>query len=529
MTDDDVLRSNPPLGCGTMIYDQHYDPRCTPSLARNVSASVHALPAELLLYIFQLYMQQYRKYETQGYYRRLAELSNVCARWYKVVQSSRTLWTVISSTEPKSVITRALEKSSNLPLDVVFRFEQFTTPWNDLSGFVAYLQPHIGRSKTLDILSFGGSTEPIIDIVRHPMPLLEELKLVDPFVMWDTPVHLFQDKAPRLTEITLDGIVCHWDGDSFHGLNTLSLSWVSFPSLVTILNILSNSPQLRTLEIYRCKVDGSDPHSLPHSAALYLALLYLDLGSSQLVRDLTDHIRTGNRCSFRTHLPGQALGSLDDVARTIKNWIQRVEVNTLASGEGITINVSTEGVRVEFQFSDGSAPFSVQVDVMYPTAQIVPLLACFNNLLSPFKCRTTARLKLSRLIRLDASWKKLLLYELFKSPPITIVELGEEDDLDFWDALLTESARIRGDSVFAQMRTFSVPTTWKGAEIDVAVVTGIEATNDILQKWSVRGLGRAELRVSQIPGRKDTRTLSDWVKQLENIVGVGNAFIYIED
>ncbi|KAG8911748.1 hypothetical protein FRC00_005896, partial [Tulasnella sp. 408] len=465
-------------------------------------------------------MQRYRKEETRGYYWRLAELSKVCARWYKVVRSSPTLWTVITSAEPKNVIALALERSSNLPLDIVYVDKGIITDWHGLSSFAAYLQTHLSRSKSLDIWALD-SAAPIIEIVRHPMPLLEDLKLIDPSATWETPVQLFQDKAPRLRDITLEGITCRWDGDSFHRLNTLSISWVPFPSTATVLNIISNAPQLRKLEIHRCIVTTADAPLLPHIAAPCLSFLYLDLTQPEIVHIIAKHIRTGKRCSFRTYLLTSS--GLNCVTQTIKDWVQKAEVKTLAASEGITIDVSTDGVRVELYFADDSLPFSLQVDVMSPTDQIVPLLACFNDLLSPFNGSTTTRLKLSRLTHLDDARREFFIKELFKSPPITIVELGREDDLDFWHALLTESARSRGSSVFAQLRNFSVPTTWKGVEIHEAVLTVVKATNEILQDWSGMGLERVEIRLSEFPDRKDTEALSDWGKRLENIVGIRNA------
>ncbi|KAG9034362.1 hypothetical protein FS837_002232 [Tulasnella sp. UAMH 9824] len=236
-----ALEPDPPLEGGTMAYNQPYGGYRTSNLAHNASLPVHSLPTELLLYIFDLYMQYNRKGKARGYYRKLAELSTVCTRWYKVVRTSPTLWTVITSAVPKNIIALALERSSNLPLDIVYRDEQIITHWDDLSSFAAYLQPPLGRSKTLNILSFD-IAETIIEILRLPMPVLEEAKLIKPFLERDTPVHLFQDKAPRLTDITLEGFVCDWDGDSFHRLNTLSISWVPFPSAATVLNLISNSP-----------------------------------------------------------------------------------------------------------------------------------------------------------------------------------------------------------------------------------------------------------------------------------------------
>lgn len=519
-----VSEPNPPLEGAGIAYNQDYGKTCTSNSAHNVSIPVHSLPAELLLYIFELCMQYHR---TKGYYRSLGELSKVCIRWYKLVQSSPALWTAITSSEPKSVIALALEKSSNLPLDVVYRDEEEMTNWSDLSSFVAYLQPYMGRLKTMDIVSLGRA-EPIIDILRHPMPLLEEVQLVDPFVMWDTPVNLFQNKAPRLTDITLEGINCHWDGDSFHGLNTLSISWVSFPSGATILDILSNSPQLRKLEINCCRVDRRDTPSLPNVVAPRLSFLHLDLGLPKLVQNLTDHIRTGKRCSFRTYLQASS-ETLNVVARTITNWIQRAEVQTLPAGEGITVDIRTDGVRVEFRFSDRSPPFSVQVDVMYSKDQLLPVLACFNLLLRPFKAKTTARLKLSRFSHRDASWRESLIDELFKSPAITALELGHEDDIAFWHALFTQSALSWDNSVFVKMRYFVIRTIWTGDEIHEAVLAQIKATNDNLRDWSGRGLERVEVRVVQFPDRNDSEALSNYVKQLEHIVDVGKAFVYIDD
>lgn len=510
-----------------MTYDQPYDGCRTSNLAHNASLPVHSLPTELLLSILDLYMQYHRKSDARRYYWRIAELSTVCTRWYKVVRSSPTLWTVITSAQPKNVIALALERSSNLPLDIFYRDEQTITRWNGLSSFAAYLQPHLSRSKTLNLLSFS-SAKPFIEIVRHPMPFLEKAKLIEPFVEWDTPAHLFQNKAPRLRDITLEGIVCHWDGESFHRLNALSISWVPLPSTATVLNFISNSPQLRKLEIHRCRVDKADTPPLPHISAPCLSFLNLDLTPTQLVPILAEHIRTEKRCSFRTYL--QISSGMNDVTQTIKEWFQKAEVKTLVASEGITIEVGTERVGVELPVADDSLPFSVQVDGLYATDQIVPLLTCFNDLLSPFKGRTTAHLKLSRSIDLDASWRELLINELFKSPPITAVELGDEDDLDFWDALLTQSARSRGSSVFAQMRNFSVATTWKGTPVEIheAVFTCIKATNDIFRDWPVGGLERVEIRVSQFPDTEDTSAFSDWVKRLENIVGVGKAFVCIE-
>ncbi|KIO22549.1 hypothetical protein M407DRAFT_216280 [Tulasnella calospora MUT 4182] len=408
VTDDGIQRPNPPLEGAGIAYNQDYGKTCTSNSAHNVSIPVHSLPAELLLYIFELCMQYHR---TKGYYRSLGELSKVCIRWYKLVQSSPALWTAITSSEPKSVIALALEKSSNLPLDVVYRDEEEMTNWSDLSSFVAYLQPYMGRLKTMDIVSLGRA-EPIIDILRHPMPLLEEVQLVDPFVMWDTPT---------------------------------------------------------TYELER----GAPSEPI-----------------------------------FKR---------------------QRAEVQTLPAGEGITVDIRTDGVRVEFRFSDRSPPFSVQVDVMYSKDQLLPVLACFNLLLRPFKAKTTARLKLSRFSHRDASWRESLIDELFKSPAITALELGHEDDIAFWHALFTQSALSWDNSVFVKMRYFVIRTIWTGDEIHEAVLAQIKATNDNLRDWSGRGLERVEVRVVQFPDRNDSEALSNYVKQLEHIVDVGKAFVYIDD
>lgn len=172
---------------------------------------------------------------------------------------------------------------------------------------------------------------------------------------------LFGGTAPRLTELTLNGVSIRWDSEVLYDLTVLDLSWIRFPSTHTILNILLHSPQLRTAVIYRCTTDSMHEPSSSSIQLPHLASLRLDLGALGAIEEVLEHIAAPGCCSLATSL--QADEKIEEfLQRRLLKWTLKWRYLALDPLEGLLLEINGGDLRVELSTANRSEPLALAIE-----------------------------------------------------------------------------------------------------------------------------------------------------------------------
>ncbi|KIO22545.1 hypothetical protein M407DRAFT_27945 [Tulasnella calospora MUT 4182] len=292
--------NNPGNHVDTRLQPQDASPSIELALGRrhNAALPIHSLPAEVFVQVIRLHMLLVLDLETDGedYYVHLFRLSGVCSHWHHVIRDSPPLWTRLNLSKPPQVVEIALQSSSSHLLDIVYHSQ--TTPYRLVKVALARFQSNVDavrphrdrwRSMHMDISASDLGMEDAIEILKEPAPILEKLSLIDQTTMCCTlESDLFGGNAPRLKNLTLDGVSIPWDSEVLHDLMFLSLSYIMFPSTDVILHALSHSPKLQKLHIVKCRTKSM---ATPSSPFVQLSqLLWLGVNLRGATEDFLDHI-----------------------------------------------------------------------------------------------------------------------------------------------------------------------------------------------------------------------------------------------
>lgn len=255
------------------------------------SISIHSLPSELLLEVICTAMCGEIDEE---YYRSLFSLSGVCSRWYHLILDSPSLWIRLNASDSPEILKVALKRSSGRPLDIVLYADTLYNgqeSLDHLDWFLATLGSHVDRWRSMDITYPPLWTDTINAALEDPALNLKKLSLwAEDKVHSAEEIDFFAGTAPRLNDLTLNGVSICWDSEVLRNLTALDLSYINFPSTDEILNALSYSPHLRTLIIDRCTTGRMTNASSPSIQLLHLSVLQVDLGSLEATEDFLSRI-----------------------------------------------------------------------------------------------------------------------------------------------------------------------------------------------------------------------------------------------
>ncbi|KIO27145.1 hypothetical protein M407DRAFT_23561 [Tulasnella calospora MUT 4182] len=240
---------------------------------RNLAASIHKLPTEVLVMIFAAYYEFSSLLDDHC----LLDLMTVNKLWYDAIVQSPQLWTVLESDFSTKITKLVLRRSKNLPLTLIWNNtdcdESEDEEFEEILDLVAQ---NSRRLKSIEMLvpEFGGPN--VRRLLESNMPRLERLEVR---TAWETErsgerLEKFKlSDGPSLQEIALDTtFLSSWSSPRLIGLFGLELTRLRLPpSIQELLNILSNSPQLERLRL--CELDRSDSWKPPLNESITLPRL----------------------------------------------------------------------------------------------------------------------------------------------------------------------------------------------------------------------------------------------------------------
>ncbi|KAG8907319.1 hypothetical protein FRC01_007732 [Tulasnella sp. 417] len=243
---------------------------------RNLSASIHKLPTDVMVMIFAAYTESSSLVDTPN----LLDLTTVNKLWYDTIINSPQLWTVLESDFPPKIARLVIGRSKNFPLTLIWDTASCAeSESRELKEVLKVVAPNSTRLKSIKmkVTEFWGPNRYIQQILESNMPHLERLEVktvrdydvqgerLGGFTLWD---------GPPLREIALDTIsLSSWDSPRLTGLVALDFTKPHQPPAIrTLWNILSNSPQLERLRL--CELgDSYDPWNYPNIESITLPCL----------------------------------------------------------------------------------------------------------------------------------------------------------------------------------------------------------------------------------------------------------------
>ncbi|KAG9042378.1 hypothetical protein FS837_010945 [Tulasnella sp. UAMH 9824] len=215
---------------------------------RNLHASIHRLPVELLVYIFRLSLPAP---ETGPHYMQfLATLLSVCKHWATMISAASSLWAVVTSMCSPDLLASSLARlNSTCPLHIVCT----TSSDEEFTRILHQISPHIHRWETADIVM--PQTEEGRQYLSTPAPTLRRLHLsIPPGTAVDDanfqPFDIFNGSADRLEELKVSWACLPWDSALLRRLGSLHLERCEPIRVSNVVDILNDCPDLATLIIY---------------------------------------------------------------------------------------------------------------------------------------------------------------------------------------------------------------------------------------------------------------------------------------
>ncbi|KAG8917350.1 hypothetical protein FRC01_002506 [Tulasnella sp. 417] len=226
---------------------------------RNIHASIHKLPVELLVRIFQLSLPLPESGDP--YIVSLCELRGVCKHWRSTINLTSSLWTVVTSTCGSDFLALSLQKLSNTyPLHINCRF------WSqeECLPVLRQISPDIHRWETAILLM--PETQEGREYLSAPAPNLRRLELTVPLGPRDgdegegenqfnyNPFNIFNGSADRLEEVKVNMTCLLWDSPILRGLKSFQLRVCESILASNIITILKECPGLQTLIIEETEI-----------------------------------------------------------------------------------------------------------------------------------------------------------------------------------------------------------------------------------------------------------------------------------
>ncbi|KAG8914536.1 hypothetical protein FRC01_004023 [Tulasnella sp. 417] len=212
---------------------------------QNALQPVNKLPAEVLSAIFHQFLSDVPIFH---HFNFLFIVARVSAHWKSVVDSTPSLWSVVSSNHSRVQVDWALQKSGRTPISVACRYTGEALTATVKQGSRDFLRRMQSTGRQWDQLTLRLPTiGHLREFLEEPAPYLRKLniKVANPS---SDPVDLCGDVRGVLEDVSLTGASIEWDSEALSGLQRLNLDYRLSglgPSLTEILCLLQQSPTLR--------------------------------------------------------------------------------------------------------------------------------------------------------------------------------------------------------------------------------------------------------------------------------------------
>ncbi|KAG9043831.1 hypothetical protein FS837_009072 [Tulasnella sp. UAMH 9824] len=509
----------------------------------NDALTIHKLPIELLLFIFECVL---RKEDTAPmYYRQICTLSGVCARWLFVIHRSPQLWTTVAGIIKQQGFRKILERSSGKLIDVEYE-PQLGFGWRygepHFVDFLGSVSSATGRWRSLVLgTSYYPGDRPN-DFLQFTAPNLERLVFKNDQA-WDMEdVELFGGHCPNLKHIHLERADCKWSQAAFKGLESLKLFQVSFDSVGTILDITRDSPQLQTLEIRNCDVSERVPENTQQVSLPNLKFLRAEFDSDDgltwATQQFLDHISASSQCSLYISLADtddesddEEGSSEDPLPATFCEWLFGKQTKEVHEGMesfelGFDVDKDDSNVLVTFELSSG--PASIKGGIRgFRLEDLHYVLKYIQNLF-----QRSRALKTFTTLKLSGQGAEVLNNTQFTDPlkeipPITHLELVDP----VWPLrnpspnAIPESVAVGTTSAFRMLKTFILRDVAPEDILDMVlrIFWDSQAHTPSMSQCRVDHLDHIELHVAQ----QEFDEVETVVDVLRNDSRIGKVDLYI--
>ncbi|KAG8917915.1 hypothetical protein FRC00_013059 [Tulasnella sp. 408] len=228
-----------------------------PSDEGHMTPSICKLPLELISYIIVLSLP-----ETTRIDQRLKALHStrmVSRMWRNNVDSTPSLWNVVSDWVPFHVNSTSIERSGGCPLEVYITNNTFRSRLAKEQNPIDVLELASREIKRWSKVSLWlPSSNACSMYLTSPAPLLRDLHVTSgSWGDYTTPVALFGGIAPRLEALEVDRVPIDWNSSFVHGLRELELYDMIDEQISThqVLDILASAPMLKRISICKSFLD----------------------------------------------------------------------------------------------------------------------------------------------------------------------------------------------------------------------------------------------------------------------------------
>ncbi|KAG9022094.1 hypothetical protein FS837_006752 [Tulasnella sp. UAMH 9824] len=503
----------------------------------NAVPPVHSLPAELVLQIIRYVVRPFLQNNKADYYQYIINLSGVCSHWYSIVRDSPRLWNQVHASDSPNIVGMALERSSRHLLDITFDVSAYAERGlEDAQEFIGTIILHRNRWRTVDVSVPSSWIQFVTTALQGPALTLEKLSVTDQDSMYSThKVELFGGMAPKLQDLTLNGVSIRWNSEIVHGLKFLDLSWIRFPSTKTILSILSHSPQLQKAIISRCGTGETITDSSDSIRLSQLTFLRIDLSRLEAIENILDSVEVSQKCCLA--IPFRTGEDVDGILRRrVAGWTSNWNIAAISQFNGLLLDIDGDELRIGIFISDYPEPLTLTVErfMTFGTEFLLAFSSLVETLASWSTKSPLFHLKLGYppSTSYTARITRLFLKELAQLPPITSLELSGVDAYSLVDIVIDEEA----SSVFRNVFTLSFlgmnPSDLSSRLEWISRATQFvkNATeNSLGQPECGQTLQRVELRVPFNVATEESKIMEVVTKELEGIVGPGKIFVVYAD
>ncbi|KAG8893913.1 hypothetical protein FRC00_009821, partial [Tulasnella sp. 408] len=146
----------------------------------------------------------------------------VSRMWRDIIDSTPSMWNVVSSDLSLHVNSTAIQRSGCSPLDVCVTEDAYGPQRSGLAELLELATREIGRWSTVTLWLANINVHSLH--LTSPAPLLRDLTLIsESRGSASTPITLFGGIAPKLEALEVDGLLVDWTSSFIHGLRKLTI------------------------------------------------------------------------------------------------------------------------------------------------------------------------------------------------------------------------------------------------------------------------------------------------------------------
>jgi hypothetical protein len=216
---------------------------------RNAVVPIAALPSEILLKIFALYLSSADKESPH-----LHAFSQVCQFWRCVALNAPSLWNCIDCTRSGDMITAMLTRSADASVVLQADFGRGRPHKLELDGLVAAMWGRLRMREVKLVLPCTAFDNALMACLSAPAPMLEtcHINVTGTYGANFSIGHLFSDVTPRLRHLYLGGCSMDWGSPLFTSLRLLHLCTIprdAQPTWNELFSMLARNPCLESLSL----------------------------------------------------------------------------------------------------------------------------------------------------------------------------------------------------------------------------------------------------------------------------------------